>query len=46
MVDEVIFREGDTSNGKMFVIVSGEACVAVRKKINVFEEENRRKEVS
>jgi len=42
MMNQVVFREGDVSNGQMFVIISGEASVAIKKKINVFEEENKR----
>ncbi|KAL4493106.1 hypothetical protein ABPG72_003191 [Tetrahymena utriculariae] len=42
--NEVIFKEGDISNGKMFVIISGEVCVAIKKKINVFEEENKKQQ--
>ncbi|EAR94181.2 hypothetical protein TTHERM_00522480 (macronuclear) [Tetrahymena thermophila SB210] len=42
--NEVVFKEGDKSNGKMFVIISGEVCVAIKKKINVFEEENKKQQ--
>jgi CRP-like cAMP-binding protein len=37
---EVIFLEGDHSNGKMYIVVTGAVAIAIKKSLNVFEKEN------
>lgn len=42
--DTVIFREGDKSNGKMYVIISGLVAVGIKKKINLFDQQKEEEE--
>ena len=38
--DSVLFKEGELSNGKMYVIINGVVKIAMKKNMNVFISEN------
>ena len=38
--NELIFREGDKSNDKMYICVSGQVAIALHKNKNIFREQD------
>ncbi len=33
---DIIFREGDKQNGKIYIILKGQCCVRIKKNKNIF----------